>query len=341
MRTEAGPADMSKPSFITIGITTYNRKEMLVECVRSILDQSFPDFEVLIGNDYVQEPLSLEELGIADPRVRIANHAVNLGEVENMKYLLDHSRSEHFTWLADDDAYHPEFLRVTHDALRRNPALDCVFTDYWWSDVKAAIPPVDPSKVAAMELATEEFLEKYLTKRIRLLGCYGVFKQDFIKRLGGMRRAGTGFGPYSDNLLGIKAAALGQVAYVAEPLVFYRVHGESLSATSGTLEAYTSAQADVAAEFAVLVRDRVAPAAYNRLQFYLYDWFVRDLAAVWGRSRENLRPARLFAFVRLVMGAYVSRLPFDYAMHLIVVTAHQVFSLTKQSIHAWVFRKPH
>lgn len=331
---------MSKPSFITIGITTYNRKEMLVECVRSILDQSLPDFEVLIGNDYVQEPLSLEELGIADPRVRIANHAVNLGEVENMKYLLDHSRGEHFTWLADDDAYHPEFLRVTHDALRRNPALDCVFTDYWWSDVKAAIPPVDPSKVTVVEFATDDFLEKYLTKQIRLLGCYGVFRTEFIRRLGGMRRAGTGFGPYSDNLLGIKAAALGHVAHIPEPLVFYRVHDESLSATSGSLEAYTTAQADVAGEFGNLVEGRVPATAYGQLQFLLFDWFVRDLAAVWGRTSGNLRPSRLIAFLRLVMGTYVSRLPANYALRLIGVISRQLYVLSKQSLRAAYYSRP-
>jgi glycosyltransferase involved in cell wall biosynthesis len=310
---------------------------MLVECIKSILDQSFPDFEVLIGNDYTQDGLSLHDLGIDDPRVRIVNHAMNLGEVENMKYLLDHGSGEYFTWLADDDAYHPHFLRIAHDALRRDSALDCVFTNYWSADVWTSTPLIDPADVVATEIPTDQFLERYLTKQIRLLGCYGVFRSGFIRGLGGMRRAGTGFGPYSDNLLGIKAAASGRVAYIDQPLIFYRIHGASLSATSDSMEAYTSAQTDVAGEFERLVKERVTPAAYGRLQFYLFDWFVRDLAAVWGRNRRNLRLSRLFGFMRLVIGDYVSKLPVNYAMRLTAVTGRQVYLLAKQSIRAAIY----
>ena len=78
---------MQVSPFITIGITTYNRKQMLLDCINSILSQSFSDFEVLIGNDYVQEPLSLRELGVVDPRVRLVNHSANLGECDTCVHL--------------------------------------------------------------------------------------------------------------------------------------------------------------------------------------------------------------------------------------------------------------
>lgn len=324
---------MQVSPFITIGITTYNRKQMLLDCINSILSQSFSDFEVLIGNDYVQEPLSLRELGVVDPRVRLVNHSANLGELDNMQYLLEHSRSEYFTWMADDDAYHPSFIRVAHDAFQSNRALDVVFTNFWSSDVMESIPHVDLTSVVVEGISVGQFLERYLTRQLSLIGCYGVFRTNFIKKLGGMRKAGTGFGPYSDNLLGIKAAGLGRVAYIDLPLIFYRIHGTSQSCYSDSIEAYTSAHLDLAQEFDAIAKQHFHRQAHARLKFYLLIWFIRDLAAVWGRNHNNLNPRRVLKFTNMVIDGYISQLPFiKYKMRLAVVAGREIFMLAKQGI---------
>lgn len=305
---------------------------MLVECVKSILDQSLPNFEVLIGNDCATEKLSLQDLGIDDRRVKIINHTVNLGEINNMNYLMEHSRGKCFTWLADDDAYHPNFLRVVHEVFQQDPMLDGVFTSYWSADAKTEIPRIDLDKVIATELSIDQFLERYLARQIAVIGCYGVFRSDFIRELGGMRKVGTGIGPYSDNLLGIRAAALGRVAHVDQPLIFYRIHGGSLSCSSGSIEAYTSAQTEVVQEFDRLVKDRLRPENYVRLRFYLFQWFVGDLAAVWGRSCRNLRPLQIWKFIWLARTSYFSKLPLKYKLYFIMVTGRLVFMLIRKSI---------
>lgn len=51
--------------FFSFGVTTYNRKDLLKECINSILSQSFDDFEVIISNDYVEEKIELSELDIS------------------------------------------------------------------------------------------------------------------------------------------------------------------------------------------------------------------------------------------------------------------------------------
>ena len=77
--------------FFSIGVTTYNRPEMLKQTLMSISAQTFSDFEVIVGNDYIQEPLSAELLGIMDPRIRFINHPQNLGEARQYEHL---ARSE-------------------------------------------------------------------------------------------------------------------------------------------------------------------------------------------------------------------------------------------------------
>ena len=54
---------MSQP-FFSIGITAYNRHDLLREALGSILSQGFDDFEVIVGNDYQAEKLTREMFGI-------------------------------------------------------------------------------------------------------------------------------------------------------------------------------------------------------------------------------------------------------------------------------------
>ena len=47
-----------------IGITTYNRPEMLREAVISIINQTYDNFELLIGNDYIETTVTFDKLEI-------------------------------------------------------------------------------------------------------------------------------------------------------------------------------------------------------------------------------------------------------------------------------------
>ena len=74
-----------KTPTVTIGIVTYNRPDLLREAVLSILNQTYGNFELLIGNDYIKTPVTFDTLGInPNPRVKILNYSSNLGEIDNM-----------------------------------------------------------------------------------------------------------------------------------------------------------------------------------------------------------------------------------------------------------------
>ena len=96
---------------ISIGLTAFNRPKYLKRAVKSILDQKYKNFELLIGNDYIKKKISFKTLGIKkDKRIKIFNHKNNLGERHNKNFLLNNSKSEWFTWLADDDYFHKFFF---------------------------------------------------------------------------------------------------------------------------------------------------------------------------------------------------------------------------------------
>lgn len=260
--------------FFSIGVTTYDRKNLLKETLASIVQQRFTDFEVLVGNDFTQESLCGDSVGVKDPRVQFLNHPENLGELKNMNLLLTRSRGRYFTWLADDDLYAPDFLLAVHSALVRFEFPPCVFTSY---DSGGTFEPPVAEDEWPMELYSGgQFLDLYLSRRLRAVGCYGVFERDHLSRTGGMEPLGTSFSPYSDNLLAIRAGLLDRVGYVNTPLVFYRTHSGSISYTSGDVDAFRSAQADLLRKSVEILqtsgREDTALHLYHLLRWCLVDF---------------------------------------------------------------------
>lgn len=324
--------------FFSIGVTTYNRKEILKECLASILRQTFSEFEVIVGNDYPQESLSAELLGINDPRIQFINHAQNLGEIKNMKSLLDMGRGKYFTWLADDDMYTSSFLQSVHTSLVMNGFLHCVFTSY-----EAGVSFSDQGKPAItgdeQVFTGREFLQRYLVRELKLQGCYGVFDRDYLMYIGGIEQLGNGFSPYSDNLLAIKSGLLDRVAYIRAPLIFYRTHEQSISYTSTDADAYWSAQEDLCAKSIEVFRNERLVDDFHYNLFLLLKWCINDFYTVMLRS-GSLRWSRLLSYLGF-MRRY-SKLLGDYRYRMAKITLRStcklVIQLTRNQLKSEFFR---
>ncbi len=232
---------------ITIGLVTYNRIAMLREAVRSVLDQSFKDFLLLIGNDYPEVPVTFDVLGIdPDPRIHIINHEKNLGQIANLNYLLNASSSKWFTWLGDDDLFHPEFLRQLHHVAKEHQETDvsAVYCGYFSSALRPEVfQPLD-SPVRGELLSSPEFILNYTARKYHLIGCYALLNTEALKAVKGLPQLGNSFSPYCDTLLPILLAEHGDICWVDEPLVFLRTHAESESVSSSDFEGYTTAESD-------------------------------------------------------------------------------------------------
>lgn len=228
---------------ITIGVTTYNRPQLLRECVKSILDQDYKNIEILIGNDYVESPVTFNSLGIEkDLRVKIINHENNIGAYKNNYFLLKKAKGDWFTWLADDDLMHPKFLLSAYQALINSEASS------YFSSYKAAL---DPEKFLISEACRpgavsiyngNEFIDEYASRKIKAIGSYGVFKRSILTAIDSVPRFGSGIAVYTDTFIPIVAAVAGPVVFEDVELVFLRLHPESQSFSSTAIDDYSNAQ---------------------------------------------------------------------------------------------------
>lgn len=113
---------------ISICVPTYCRPEYLRDAINSCVNQSFGDWELLIGDDSPNEDTKtlVEELSIEQP-VRYFRHVPSLGQAANVQFLLDHAAGERLVLLHDDDMLAEGALERLNNVWSEDPTVDIAF----------------------------------------------------------------------------------------------------------------------------------------------------------------------------------------------------------------------
>jgi glycosyltransferase involved in cell wall biosynthesis len=230
---------MSTP-FFSIGVPTYNRHHLLRQTLESILTQSFTDFEIIVGNDYTDEILTAELLGISDSRLIIINHHKNLREAGNMNALLAQAQGTYFTWLNDDDLYEPDYLRHAYETLVNTGFPPALFPSYRVLQGDAPFLPSALARPPALTMNGRQYLEHYAKRRIDIISTCGLFETGKLKEIiGGVEEVcDSAVGLYCEYVFLVRCAQLGVIVYLEAPYVVLRAHADSWGERNSELEKY-------------------------------------------------------------------------------------------------------
>ena len=325
------------PPKITGGIITYNRPKFLREAVDSVLLQSFKDFELIISNDYVDVPVTLDSLGIEnDGRIKIVNQVCNLGELKNMNFLLEVAQGEWFVWLADDDLIHPEFLALANEAILKFGEKDVAafFSNYSSGNCPDGVfPPRLKSNQPSCD-GTERFLLDYSSRRKPLIGCYGVMNVAALRKVGGMPRLGNSFSPYGDTLIPILLAEHGMICWLDEPLVFLRTHPDSLSCNAAEFSAYTSAEVDFLERLRRVCGNMGASIKTDKVIANMVKWFSINEWMVLCRTSSLGKYALTKQFIEYQLSVNFPRLSLRHKFHHLLFTVRFLGMRLLLEVHA-------
>jgi glycosyltransferase involved in cell wall biosynthesis len=311
------PGSTKRP-LITVGVTTYNRPELLRECVESILRQTYPNFEILIGNDYVPSPVTFESLGMSpDPRIKIVNHAENIGAWANHNFLLKQARGEWFTWLADDDLIRKDFFAMFQTVIA-DQKIDAVFCNY------ESGPIPSPSFISPVTTGgpyinnSIDFLQKLAKRSIKTIGLYGIMRREMIVSMGGYLRVGNKVN-FAERLFPFHFALNGKIAFINENCHFFRAHLGSPSAVQEDIDGFFSSTSQFLDYIERHYKTMIPVSLYSGIMLDTLKWMLRDCVHVVGRDRQIGVVSRVFrAFkssvamcqVHLKKGAWLGVLPF-------------------------------
>ena len=101
---------MPEPPVVTVLMATFNDAAFLPDAVRSVLTQTFTEFEFLIIDDGSTDGTSGYLRGLTDPRIRVVRNESNLGLTRSLKRGIELARGRFIARLDADDIALPRRL---------------------------------------------------------------------------------------------------------------------------------------------------------------------------------------------------------------------------------------
>lgn len=197
-------------------------ERFLAEALRSVLSQSFGDFELLVVLDHSAD--GSEEIAQAhareDSRIRVLDNSGE-GLVDALNAGLAAARGELIARLDADDRMHAGRLERQRFVLLADPDISLVGS-------AAIVIDADSRAIGRIRVpATDAAIRARLPRGNAFVHSSVMFRRAAFTAAGGYR---DDFPLNEDYDLWLRLAATGRLANIAEPLVDHRRHGEAVSA---------------------------------------------------------------------------------------------------------------
>jgi len=117
--------------FFSVIIPTYNRKDLVINSIRSVLNQEFEDYELIIIDDGSQDRTQpfVQENFASERRLKyFYKENAERGAARN--YGWKRAQGDFITFLDSDDLMHPDHLAVLHQYILKNPEVEFFATKY-------------------------------------------------------------------------------------------------------------------------------------------------------------------------------------------------------------------
>ncbi len=310
------PSQQSSPK-LSIVIPTYNRAEILRECLTNIREVTV-DCEVVVIDNASPDATAavVAECALIDPRIRYERNATNIGIVKNFQRAFAEARGEYVSMTGDDDLFLPGCFEKKLPILDANPEIGVVYS---------LIQPMDGQGhmgVATRGTGTLEY--SYIGGRNEFTTCLEhhyialngtVFRRSNLEKYGGPDD-NPSVSPANDWEMCIRQCRYTQTAFINEPLACVRIHAESHSMIYIKNEAYLKARLGIWKKLLVdtddlpILNDDVWERMFSYLRLDITHWHRGDEAlmerymmAAYELKNQHLRKVkarydRLFAFAQ-------------------------------------------
>lgn len=263
---------------------SYNQARYIADAVRSVLGQEDSDWELwIVDNSTDRTPEVLREFD--DPRIRFHHIPERMDPGSCLNWMLERAKGEHFSYVHTDNNLHPSYVRRLRRALSGHE-LGLAYCDMRVID--DAGKPKHLFRRGAFDLARLLSLDP--------LGVPFAATTELARKVDGFSVDNVA----DDVFFCSSCYGLAQYVHVPEPLLDYRLHGESRTESSGGGLGMQAGFLTMARQLRpILERRGLRPVAVlaeaieqglDELDWYLEDAWYRDLgqsAAPWWQGRPR------------------------------------------------------
>lgn len=200
---------------ISVILPVYNAQDYLKDCIESVLNQTFNDFELLVIDDCSTDNSVQIIKSYHDERIRLYIKEKNSGYTNSLNWAIKEAKGKYIARMDADDICHPQRLEKQLSFLKKNPdVLLCgtnaqIINSSFYFDY-----PQENYKIKVNLLFGNSFVHP------SIMGLKKTFKKHIYNPL---RE------PAEDYDLFTRLIKVGKLANLKEVLLYYRVHDKQIS----------------------------------------------------------------------------------------------------------------
>ncbi|MHB0983599.1 MAG: glycosyltransferase family 2 protein [Thiobacillus sp.] len=277
--------DHFDPALISVVMPCHNAAPYVGEAIASVLGQSYPQVELIVVDDGSTDGSTeiLQGLAAENPERITLAYQDRSGPFAARNAALARANGNYIAFLDADDAWHPDTLRLMHDALETVPA-DVAYCG--WQEIGVAA--IDPNPQIPPILDAREAARYFLEHEPWPINSM-LIRRPLIDELRGFsERAPTAM----DHDLWLRVLARQpRLVRVPDVLALHRCHPHSHSRIPRWRKVFDAVA--VRRDFARSHPELIAPITPARLNELLYDPLLREAYRChWRNDTESAR--RLF-----------------------------------------------
>jgi glycosyltransferase involved in cell wall biosynthesis len=128
---------------VSVVMPCYNHERFVVAAINSVLDQTMPDFELIVVDDGSPDDSVRAIAAVSDPRLRVYRFAENQGAAAAHNFALQQTRGEFVALINSDDMWEPGKLARQLEVFEARPEIGAVFTGVRFIDEKGKPVPAE------------------------------------------------------------------------------------------------------------------------------------------------------------------------------------------------------
>ncbi|MFA5309347.1 MAG: glycosyltransferase [Dehalococcoidales bacterium] len=214
---------------VSVVIPTYNRAGLIAETIRSVLAQTLPEFEIIVVDDGSTDNTGEVVAAFKDPRVRYIlqeNAGVSAARNTGIKA----AGGTYIAFLDSDDLLLEKALETSVQVLEKNPQAAFSYGKAYLMDEKQRIFGVREQREEGSYIRDgREEIKKAILNGNHVPTSTIMARRQYLEEIGLFDASFKGGSEDFD--LWVRLAGSHQVAYIAEPLIKYRMHASSISRT--------------------------------------------------------------------------------------------------------------
>jgi glycosyltransferase involved in cell wall biosynthesis len=168
-------AEQSNP-LVTVAMVTYNSAPYVRTAIASVLNQSYRNFELIIGDDNSKDNTWEIVNSYGDARIRTYRNAQNLTQYPNRNRAMDLAQGKYIVYIDGDDVIYPHGLEFMVRMLEAFPECGMAVLSRYRSNL------IFPVAISPHQFFTAEFFDKGF---ISTALTHVVFNTSVLKQVGG------------------------------------------------------------------------------------------------------------------------------------------------------------